>query len=115
MLGFFALLLVCQLSGEIIVVAVDIPVPGPVVGMVILFFGLVVRGRIPGGLGDTADALLSHLSLLFVPAGVGVMLHAELVGNELVPITVSLITSTVLTISVSALVMRALSRRGEHQ
>ena len=115
MLGFFALLLVCQLCGEVIVMAAGIPVPGPVVGMAILFLGLVVRRGVPAGLGETADALLSHLSLLFVPAGVGIMLHAELVGSELVPISVSLIASTVLTIVVSALVMRVLSRRGEHQ
>ena len=115
MLGFFALLLVCQLLGEVIVMAAEIPVPGPVIGMAILFLGLVIRGGLPGGLGDTADALLTHLSLLFVPAGVGVMLHAELVAAELVPITVSLIASTVLTIAVTALIMRLLVRGGEHQ
>jgi putative effector of murein hydrolase LrgA (UPF0299 family) len=113
MLGFFALLLVCQLAGEVAVVATGIPVPGPVVGMAILFIGLMIRGRIPRALGETADALLSHLSLLFVPAGVGVMLHAKLIGAEVVPITVSLIASTVLTIAVTAVVMRLLSRKGE--
>lgn len=113
MLGFFALLLVCQLLGEVIVMVAGIPVPGPVVGMAILFLGLVIRGGLPDGLGDTADGLLTHLSLLFVPAGVGVMLHAELVAAELVPITVSLIASTVLTIAVTALIMRLLVRRSE--
>jgi holin-like protein len=113
MLGFFTLLLVCQLIGEVIVAATGIPVPGPVIGMAILFCGLLVRGNIPEQLAATAETLLSHLSLLFVPAGVGVMLHVELIGAELLPIAASLIVSTLLTIVVTAVVMRLLGRRGE--
>ncbi len=103
----------CQLVGEVIVAATGIPVPGPVIGMAILFCGLLVRGSIPSELAATAETLLSHLSLLFVPAGVGVMLHAELIGAELLPIAASLIVSTLLTIIVTALVMHLLRRRGE--
>lgn len=110
MLGFFALLLVCQLAGEVLVVASGLPVPGPVAGMVLLFAGLMMRGGIPAGLAEASDGLLAHLSLLFVPAGVGVMLHANLIAAELVPIAVSLIASTVLTIAVTAFVMHLLSR-----
>ena len=102
MLGFFALLLLCQLVGEVIVAIAGLPLPGPVVGMAILFCGLVGRGGIPAGLAATADALLAHLSLLFVPAGVGVMLHADLISAELLAIGASLIVSTLLTIVVTA-------------
>jgi holin-like protein len=59
------------------------------------------------------DALLSHLSLLFVPAGVGVMLHAELIGSELLPIAGSVIVATMLTIVVTAWVMQLLGRRSQ--
>ena len=113
MIGFFAVLLVCQLVGEAIVVAFGVPVPGPVIGMALLFVGLLVHGQIPEGLGQTADTLLNHLSLLFVPAGVGVMLHVHVIGAELAPIAVSLVASTLLTIAVTALVMRLLSRRAQ--
>ena len=112
MLGFFALLLICQLVGEVLVVATRIPLPGPVIGMAILFLGLMIRGEIPDELGKTADMLLANLSLLFVPAGVGVMVHAELISAELIPITVSLIVSTLLTIAVTAVVMQLLVRGG---
>jgi holin-like protein len=53
---------------------------------------------------------LQHLSLLFVPAGVGVMLHFQRMGDEWRPIVVALIASTLLAIGVTALVMRALTR-----
>jgi holin-like protein len=110
MLGALTVLLVYQLIGEVLVQLLALPVPGPVVGMLLLFVSLVVRGAVPEWLRVTANGLLSHLSLLFVPAGVGVMLHFERLGAEWLPIVVSLVVSTVLTIGVTALVMRVLQR-----
>jgi holin-like protein len=109
-LGFVTLLLVCQLVGEIIARVLELGLPGPVIGMLILFTGLVLRGGVPDELQRTAQGLLQHLSLLFVPAGVGVMSYLGLVAEEWVPITASLVISTVLTIAVTALVMVGLSR-----
>ena len=111
MLGFFIILLCCQLAGEVLVMAGGLPLPGPVLGMALLFAGLLLRGGIPDGLDRMADGLLSHLSLLFVPAGVGVMLHAELIGSELLPIAGSVIISTMLTIVLTAWIMQWLGRR----
>lgn len=112
MLGFFIVLLSCQLAGEVLVIATGVPLPGPVLGMALLFIGLLLKGGIPTGLDRMGDALLSHLSLLFVPAGVGVMLHAELIGSELLPIAGSVVLATMLTIVVTAWVMQLLGRRG---
>lgn len=110
MLGAFTLLLVYQLAGEVIVHLGGLPVPGPVVGMLLLFLTLVARNSAPEVLRDTCQTLLSHLSLLFVPAGVGVMLHFKRLGAEWLPISVALVASTVLTIGVTALVMRWLQK-----
>ena len=110
MLGAFTLLLVYQLIGEVLVQLTGLPVPGPVVGMLLLFLTLAVRGAAPPWLRDTCQGLLSHLSLLFVPAGVGVLLHFKRLGAEWLPISVALVASTVITIGVTALVMRALQK-----
>ena len=110
MLSFFIVLLVCQLTGEVLVAVTGIPLPGPVLGMLLLFIGLLLRGGIPEGLNKMADGLLSHLSLLFVPAGVGVIAHAQLIGSELLPIAISLFLSTFITIVVTAWVMQKLAR-----
>lgn len=115
MLNFFILLLVCQLAGEITVVATGVPLPGPVVGMVMLFIGLLLKGDIPKGLGKMSDGLLSNLSLLFVPAGVGVIAHAQLIGAEFLPIAISLFLSTFATILVTGWVMQRLGRAGGSQ
>ena len=111
-LDFIILLLVCQLVGEAIAVAAEIPVPGPVIGMALLFGGLCIRGAVPERLGTTAGGLLDHLALLFVPAGVGVLVHLPLLEAEYPAIVAALIGSTVLTIIVTALVMRGIARLG---
>lgn len=113
MLEALAILLVCQLLGELIVLYLDIPVPGPVVGMALLFFALVIYGKIPEQLATTANGLLGQLSLLFVPAGVGVMTHLTLLGNQWLPLSASLIVSTLLTIAVTGVVMQRLSGKGK--
>lgn len=109
-LKFVAVLLLCQLIGEVFVVWSGLPVPGPVVGMLLLFTGLTLRGGVPEGLGRVTDGLLSHLSLLFVPAGVGVMLHIAMLRDEWLAISVALVLSTVLTIATTGLIMAVLVR-----
>ncbi|MGD2173694.1 MAG: CidA/LrgA family protein, partial [Gammaproteobacteria bacterium] len=105
------LILACQLLGEFVVTGADIPFPGPVVGMVLLFVLLAIRGEVPRQLGQVADTLLSNLSLLFVPAGVGVMLHFDLLGTDALPLSIALVLSTLATIAVTAWVMVLLNRR----
>lgn len=110
MLGYLTLILSCQLVGEVIVGALALPVPGPVLGMVILFAYLMVRGAVPEALDDTAGGLLRSMSLLFVPAGTGVILHFQLLGEALVPLGLALLVSTFATITVTALLMRWLGK-----
>jgi holin-like protein len=110
MLAALTLLLVYQLVGEAIVLAAGLPVPGPVVGMALLFATLLARGSAPAWLREACQQLLAHLSLLFVPAGVGVMLHFKRLGAEWLPIAVALVASTVIAIGVTALVMQGLRR-----
>ncbi len=111
MIEWLAVLTVCQLAGEAAVQAAHLSVPGPVLGMAFLFAGLVWRGSVPEGLGKVADALLSNLSLLFVPAGVGIMLHFKLLAGDWLPLSAALIVSTLLTIGVTASLMAFLTRK----
>lgn len=109
MVFFLTLILGCQLAGELVVAGLGLALPGPVLGMALLFAGLCVAG-LPGDLARVADTLLANLSLLFVPAGVGVMLHAGLIGRDALALLPALLVSTLVTIAVTALVMRALGR-----
>lgn len=111
MLGGIALLLTCQVAGEVIVGVSGLPVPGPVAGMAVLLAVLIVRGGVPRGLDATAGGLLSHLSLLFVPAGVGIMLYADLIAAEWVPIAAAVVGGTLIAVVVTGVAMKALVRR----
>ena len=111
MVEWITVLIVCQLAGEAFVAYTHVPIPGPVCGMALLFGALVWNGRVPDDLGKTADGLLSNLSLLFVPAGAGVMLHFKLLAGDWLPLGAALIASTLLTIAVTAWLMARLSRK----
>ncbi len=104
------LLLIYQLVGEVSVRLLGLPVPGPVMGMVMLFLTLMIRGRLVKAVEPASRALLSHLSLLFVPAGVGLIVHFSRLGNEWLPIGVTLLLSTIITMAVTALVMQWMTR-----
>lgn len=110
MLNAITILLLFQLIGETIARLSGLPLPGPVIGMALLFLTLTLRGDLPDSLRTTAGGLLQHLSLLFVPAGVGVVLYLSLIADQWAAISVSLLVSTVATIAVSALVMLGFER-----
>jgi holin-like protein len=104
-------LLLFQLAGEALTQVLRLPIPGPVVGMALLFAALARSAVLGERLRETAQNVLQHLSLLFVPAGVGVMLHARRVADEWLAISVALVASTVLAIVVTALTIRFVARR----
>lgn len=111
MLASLALLLGYQLAGEVVARALNLPIPGPVIGMLLLLITLIIRGQAPEPLKRLSHELLQHLALLFVPAGVGIIAHFELIRAEWVPLTLALVISLVLTLAVTALSMKALARR----
>lgn len=76
--------------------------------MALLFLTLIIRGGIGASVERTATGLLSHLSLLFVPAGVGMMVHFERLAAEWYSVVLALVLSTVLTMVLTAWLMRAM-------
>ena len=110
MIPALSILFLCQLAGEVIVRAVGLPFPGPVLGMGLLFAGLLHRGRSDPALDAAADAILRHLSLLFVPAAVGVMQQAGLIAANWLAISAALVLSTLATLVVTVYVFRAVAR-----
>jgi holin-like protein len=104
------LLLIYQLLGEMGVHVLQLSVPGPVLGMLLLFVTLLLRKGNMSAVESAATDLLSHLSLLFIPAGVGLMVYVDLLSDEWIPIVAALILGTLITLVVSALLMQTASR-----
>jgi putative effector of murein hydrolase LrgA (UPF0299 family) len=115
MIGAFAGIFSCQLLGEIIARAFALPLPGPVVGMGLLFIYLQLRTdwgarKIPAPITAAADGLLGHLSILFVPASVGLMRYFDLLAANALTLALAVIVSTVLAMATTAVTFRLLSR-----
>jgi putative effector of murein hydrolase LrgA (UPF0299 family) len=102
-------LLLLQSIGELISRGLHLPLPGPVVGMLLLLVALRWP-LVQESVGTVAAFLLQHLSLLFVPVGVGVMTHLDILGTYGARIAVVIVLSTWCSLAVTALVLRALLR-----
>ncbi|CAM4083015.1 CidA/LrgA family protein [Kerstersia similis] len=106
MLETFAILMLCQGIGELFGRLLHLPIPGPVLGMVLLFCLLRARPLLLARMEATANALLQHLSVLFVPAGVGIIAAFGMLKEHWLGILLSLLISTILTLVVTGLVAR---------
>ena len=112
--GLFVLL-AFQLMGEVLARGLGLPAPGPVIGMALLALALAAWTRRRGGteygdVGRVAAVLLGALSLLFVPAGVGVVQYAGLLADNALAIGVALAVSTLATLLVSVGAFLAVKR-----
>ena len=114
MIGSLAVILGCQLLGEVIARGLGLPVPGPVIGMAAMVAVLWLRDRfappVLAGVEPAGRFLLAHLSLLFVPAGVGVVSNLDVLAAEWLALAVALVVSTLLTLVVSVVTFRLVAR-----
>lgn len=116
MLNSIFLILFFQLVGEFIQKFLEISIPGPVIGLLLLLTTLLLSKKsyykIPVkfeiNLINSAESLLNYLPLLFIPVGVGVVMHLSLLEDNLVPVMLVIIIGTLLTLAVTACVMERL-------
>jgi len=106
MLASFSVLLIFQCLGEALVFMLGLPIPGPVAGMLLLFVALLWSSRLLAMLEATANELLRHLALLFVPAGVGIIVSASSLAGHWVAVICSVLVSTVVTLMATAGMMQ---------
>ena len=107
MIASLSLILLCQLIGEVAVRALGVPVSGPEVGLVLLLLLLLARDRYPAlargplgndGVESASRGMLANLSLLFIPAGVGVVQKLDLLAEHGIAILVILALSVIVTL-----------------
>ncbi|WP_172331769.1 CidA/LrgA family protein [Mangrovicoccus sp. HB161399] len=105
-----AILLGCQLAGEVCSRALGLPVPGPVIGMVLLLVLMALFRPLPGKVTPTAQVILGNLSLLFVPAGVGIVSQLDKVAQYGFGLLAALLGSTVLALAAGVATFRLVAR-----
>jgi len=106
----FSLLLGLQCLGELLSTWLDLPLPGSVVGMILMVVALRAGLIQLAWVTEAATLLLKNLSMLFVPAGVGVMVYFDLIAQQWLPLTVATIVSTLAVIAATGLTSKILSR-----
>jgi Putative effector of murein hydrolase LrgA len=102
-------LLAFQVAGEAAVYTLSLPIPGAVLGMALLFVYLVYRQG-DEALDTFTAPFLRHLSLLFIPAAVGIMAHLDRITEEWLAIAAALVASTIVAVVVTAVSLRLLKR-----
>ena len=125
MIASLSLILLCQLTGEVVVRGLGLPMPGPVLGLLLLLMLLLARDRIGifahgplrgDGVENASHGLLAHLSLLFVPAGVGVMQKLGLIAEHgaaiVAVLAISVVVTLLVTVATFLVVSRLMAREG---
>lgn len=117
MIASLTVILLCQLLGEVVARGLGWPLPGPVLGMLFLLVVLILRDwvriNIPEfgiALDPTGKGLLAHLSLLFIPASVGVVQRLDVVAEYGVSLAIALVASTFVTLIVTVVTFVVVSR-----
>jgi holin-like protein len=96
--------------GEIIHQLLGLPLSGPIIGMVLLLVTLTACGGPSEEFNRWGQSTLRHLSLFFVPPGVGIMQHLVLIRTQWLPTLLALLVSTVLAMISGSIVMQSVNR-----
>ncbi len=110
MLHALTLILVAQLGGEVLARTLSLPIPGPVLGMIALTIAFATLPKLREAVRPVAQGILGHLSLLFVPAGVGVIGNLQALQGMGLGLTVAILVSTSLAIAAGALTFALVAR-----
>ncbi|WP_218240492.1 CidA/LrgA family protein [Comamonas fluminis] len=111
MLYALATLFAFNLLGELLVRVSGLPLPGALVGTLLLLIGLLFYKRLPKPLEDTAQVLLQNMMLLFIPVIAGVMLEFDHLRREWLPFVLSCVVGAAVTFTATALTFRFFLQR----
>ncbi|MDC8830162.1 CidA/LrgA family protein [Alteromonas gilva] len=108
-------IIACYLVGEFLVLVFNAPVPGALAGLLILLTILLLRQRSTPAISRAAQPLLTHMSVLFVPAVIGVGLFWDIVLSNVLGITLALVVTTVVSLGLTGWVAQwLLDKRGQN-
>jgi holin-like protein len=97
-------------AGDITSKALELPVPGGIIGMLFMLIALMIRGKVDEPIDFTSRNLIAYIGLLFVPAGVGISQYFDLLAQEWPIILFAGVSTMFLTLGISALLFRTLSQ-----
>lgn len=111
----FSIILSFLLAGETISTLLKLSVPGSVIGMVLLTVALWSGLIKDEWIRPAAKILLDHMAFLFVPAGVGLMIHLNIFSENFLILTSAIVISTLVTMAVTGFVQQFIEKRGTNK
>lgn len=108
-------LILMQLTGEALVGWTGLPLPGSLVGLLILLAWFAWQGRVPRGLRETAGHVLPHMMLLFIAPVAAIVLHLDRIAAEWLPFLAACLLGGALTLVVTAFTFRWMMARHERK
>ncbi|RBW51195.1 CidA/LrgA family protein [Marinobacter sp. F3R11] len=110
MLRGFLILVLFFLLGEALRLVFQVPVSGGVLGMILMTFTLMLRGRVSDALALSSQALISILVLLIMPGVVGVFFMASRFSDQWLAMAAALLLGTFLSVLSTLLLMKGVMR-----
>lgn len=101
----------CYLVGDVISGIEGVPIPGSVIGMGILFLGLLIKGTIPDSVEKAGDGLLNNLGIMFVPAGAGITMYLGLIAEQWDIILIASLSATIATFIICGWLFQLFAKR----
>lgn len=101
-------LLLFQCFGELLKIAAGTTLPGPVIGLLLLFVVLLIRGGVPASVEKAGGALIARLPLLLMTPSVGLFFLGERMHGQWPIVIVAVVLGTIFTLLCSALLMAKL-------
>ena len=110
-----------QLIGEVIQQYFGLLIPGPVVGLILLLIALIctkgtsspVIAVLSTSISQSADGILGYLSLLFIPIGVGIIMHLQYLENNILSVMAVILIGTVLSLGLTAVLFERLTKHND--
>lgn len=103
-----AIILVICFIGEALNKLLNIPIPGNVIGMIILLISLLTGFIKVEAIEDVTEFLLKHLAFFFVPAGVGVISSMDIIAANFLPMLAVILLSAIVVIVVTGITVQIL-------
>lgn len=101
------------LLGELLSSTLKLPIPGNILGMVILFILLCTKIIKVDNISNVTNFLLNHLSFFFIPAGVGLMTSLGIIRSTWWQLLVVCLSTTVIIIGVTGIIVQAMSKKSK--
>ncbi len=108
-------LVLCQLLGTVLNVLLLPMLPGPIIGMLLLFVFLMLRGEVGEPLSVASSSLLKYLPLILVPPAVGVMAYASDIAADFWAVAGALVLSLLVSLAFAGWLMQKLIERQQRQ